>query len=186
MQQGSARGFSLCQNVWSWLLCCNDTSADLLLQGLDVDTVLEDGKYYFWTSLCVLQRVCITQGRGSLHPDTVWVELPQWVFWSGFIGPENCRWNILWSQAVPVGSAVWSLVIYKEKTNRNSSCITGFSNAHVKLSSVRLARCFLPAGVDFPSFPSTLSSCLVVQVCCAFLRTSPDLDWKAVFLPCTV
>lgn len=92
----------LCQNARSWLLCCNDTSADLLLQGLDVDTVLQDGKYYFWTSLCVLQRVCITQGRGSLHPGALWVELPQWVFWSGFISPGNCRWSILWSQATPV------------------------------------------------------------------------------------
>lgn len=46
-------------------LCCNDMSADLLLQGLDVGAVLEDGQCYFWSSLWELQRVCITQGRGS-------------------------------------------------------------------------------------------------------------------------
>lgn len=141
----------LCQNARSWLLCCNDTSADLLLQGLDVDTVLQDGKYYFWTSLCVLQRVCITQGRGSLHPGALWVELPQWVFWSGFKPRElQMKYPVIPGHAC--SSAVWSLVIYKEKPNRNSSCIIGFGNACVKLSCVRLARYFLPAGVDFPLF----------------------------------
>lgn len=72
------------------------------------------------------------------------------------------------------GSAFKSLVIYEEKPNRNSSCITGFGNACVKLTCVRLAK-YLPAVVNFSLFPPPISSCLV-QVLSGFLRSSPDLD----------
>lgn len=83
----------------------------------------------------------------ALSHDTVCAEIPQWVFWSVFTCPGNCRWSILWSQAMPP-NPWWSL-----RKNRNSSCITGFSNACVKLTCVRLGRYFLPAGLNSSLFP---------------------------------
>lgn len=61
------------------------------------------------------------------------------------------------------GSAFKSLVICKEKPKRNSSCITGFSNACVKLTCVRLAGYFLPVGVDFPLFPAPFLFALLLN-----------------------
>lgn len=162
------------------VLCCNDMSADLLLQGLDVGAVLQDGQCYFWE----LQRVCFTGEKGSKSWHCVCRVASVSVLVRAHLPRELQMYAVIPGQAC--GSAFKSLVIYKEKPKRNSSCITGFSNACVKLACVRLAGYFLLAGVDFPLSPPTVSSYLVVKFLSGFLRTSPDLDWKPVFLQCTV
>lgn len=184
MQQGSNHGFSLGQHMWSRLLCCDDIFADLLLEGLDVDTVLQDGKYYFWSSLCELQRVCTTQGKSSKSWHCVCGDASVSILVRVHLPRE-------WHMKYPVipghacGSAFKSLVIPKEKPNRNSSCFIRFSNACVKLACVRLARYFLPAGVDFSVFlPPFLLALFNFYL--DFWEPVQFLVWKTIFWLCIV
>lgn len=124
IRSGDAAGIKpwLCSVATPVVLCCNDTSADLLLQGLDVGTVLQDGKYYFWSSFCELQRVCITQGKGSKSWHCVCRVASVSILVRAHLPRElQVEYPVIPGHAC--GSAFKSLVIYKEKPNRNSSGI---------------------------------------------------------------
>lgn len=107
----------------------NDTSADLLFHGLDVDSLLQDAKCYFWTGLCEWQRISLHREK-ALNPDTVYRVASVSILVRVHL-PRELQMKYPVIPGHTCGSAYRSLVVSKEKPKRNSPCITGFSNVCV-------------------------------------------------------